>query len=524
MFDMFSDIGIFGDTLMPVMETKKKEEKKEHTSIKKEFKSEYKGPVTIVFDSISQIEIKGKEQYTKEELIDEISVRTNCRLFKENAAQFELQKLKENLYLYRPVAASKYEKGYEGKYLLLESMHVLSDLIPAEKEISAEEVKGYIVEKYGIEVVLHLINDMYVPIPDIKSVEKIKDIKFPVKVRALTLFGENLEITEEDYNLFASNEDTQESLLEEEESGEFDLKVNKEVIEKIIKTLLPEYTMDCSFEYKEEEAVCIVGHKVKINVSKKSPAVKEELYPTDASVSLIFTKMQLNSEMFGGKKEITKKELLKHIGKQYPEYSPERTELLYDKKNKLIIPSFKSGKRGNYCLIENEVYRYEETPIMKIKAFKESIDYLGCVKGSLEYRLPKIPFSILDKIIQYFIRIYRSEGTEAIALIFYDRRKEEYEIYIPNQRATAGYVEFDRDTSLECDESKYLVMEIHSHGKFGAFWSQTDNEDELAHRLYAVVGNVDCFDYSKESIIVRGATGGMHVKSYINDIFDLQSN
>ena len=108
MFDMFSDIGIFGDTLMPVMETKKKEEKKEHKSIKKETKTEYKGPVTIVFDSISQIEIKGKEQYTKEELIEEISVRTNCRLFKENAAQFELQKLKENLYLYRPVAASKY--------------------------------------------------------------------------------------------------------------------------------------------------------------------------------------------------------------------------------------------------------------------------------------------------------------------------------------------------------------------------------------------------------------------------------
>ena len=59
MFDMFSDIGIFGDTLMPVMETKKKEEKKEHKSIKKETKTEYKGPVTIVFDSISQIEIKG---------------------------------------------------------------------------------------------------------------------------------------------------------------------------------------------------------------------------------------------------------------------------------------------------------------------------------------------------------------------------------------------------------------------------------------------------------------------------------
>ena len=27
----------------------------------------------------------------------------------------------------------------------------------------------------------------------------------------------------------------------------------------------------------------------------------------------------------------TKKELLKHIAKQYPEYSPERTELIYDK-------------------------------------------------------------------------------------------------------------------------------------------------------------------------------------------------
>ena len=122
-------------------------------------------------------------------------------------------------------------------------------------------------------------------------------------------------------------------------------------------------------DYDEEAKVIVIGHKNNQSVQKAAATVKEELYPTDASVSLIFTKLQLTSSMFGGKKEITKKELLKHIAKQYPEYSPERTELIYDKKQKLIIPSFKSGKRGSYFLNDNEEYRLEEPPIMRITAY-----------------------------------------------------------------------------------------------------------------------------------------------------------
>lgn len=522
MFDMFGDVGIFGDTLMPVMNVKEnKETKAKEKEIPKKEKAEtYKGPITVLFDSMGQIQIEGEKEYTKEQLIDEISEITNCSIFKEHEKQFDLKKIKDSVFLYRPINSTKYEKGNAGKYLLLESSHKLDEIIEVETEIDAETVKTYLLETYGIKVCLYLVGNTYIPVPDIKAFESYDKISFPVYLKALTLFGEHLEITEDDYKNFLPDKETQSSLIEEQKDLD-EVIVDKKIFEKIIKTLLPEYSYDYVLDYDEDAKVIVIGHKNNQSVQKAAATVKEELYPTDASVSLIFTKLQLTSSMFGGKKEITKKELLKHIAKQYPEYSPERTELIYDKKQKLIIPSFKSGKRGSYFLNDNEEYRLEETPIMRITAYKERKDIYGCVKGEVIFKLPKIPFKVLDEIIKFFIRVYKREGTEAIAMIFFDKQKEEYEIYIPNQRASAGFVEFDRDRSLECDESKYLVMEIHSHGSFGAFWSQTDNEDELAHRLYAVAGNMDSFDYASNQIIVRAATGGLHVKTELKDIFCL---
>ena len=71
MFDMIGEFGIFGDALMPVMkeqnkEAKTKDEKKsEKKEEKKENVKKYKAPLTIVFDSMESLEIKGDEEYTR---------------------------------------------------------------------------------------------------------------------------------------------------------------------------------------------------------------------------------------------------------------------------------------------------------------------------------------------------------------------------------------------------------------------------------------------------------------------------
>ena len=311
------------------------------------------------------------------------------------------------------------------------------------------------------------------------------------------------------------------SLIEETEE-DTDFTVTEDILVKVLTTFFPDYEKDLAYRYDSEKNMICVNHKNNAAQNNVAATVKkEELYPTDATISLIFTRLQLSGDLFGGKKEITKKEVLKYIGKQYPEYSPERTELVYDSKKKLIIPSLKSGKRGSYCLKDEEDFRYERTPIMEILAFKEDRNPNGCVRGRVSYNLPKIPYAILKDVVDFFLKVFEEKGTEAVALIFYDKKNKNYEVHIPKQVAGDAFVEFERDISLELDESKYLVMEIHSHGRYGTFWSDTDNREELSHRLYAVVGSLKDFAYDDLHIIVRAATGGLQVKIPYESVFCL---
>lgn len=569
----FGQLGLFGDDIGPILGEKKTKKTEKKVSITDKKKEQYRGPLKIVFDSIDSVDILEDKEFSKEEILEEVSKSTGFTLFQENAKEFTLNRLKEGMYLLRAGYNSRYEKGSAGKKLLLQQLHILENIVQTDRldEINVDDVKKYIQDNYGIDVDLHLIGDTYIPEPCIKKICCISKLEFPVKLTALTLFGEHLELEKGDYESLATNltdsqnkaeeseepeepeeseEPEQSEELEEpeepeqpeepeelgkpEESGELaetrkkgegKKEISESILKELIKMLFPEYAEDLQYTYIEEKSLIQVVHRSlgSIKEYQKPSIKKEDTYPTNAVVSLIFTRIELSSEMFNGKEEITKKELLKYIGKQYPEYSPERTEITYDKKKNLIIPLLKSGKRGgNYLLEDTDEYRKEETALMSINVVKEVPDIYGCVRGTVYFNLPKIPFSVLRYIIHFFWEIYVCEGTEAIAQIFYKTDSRTYEVYIPRQTASSGSVEFERDPQRELDESSILVMEIHSHGKFRAHWSDIDNREEVAHKLYAVVGNIPSFRYDKEHIRIRAATGGFFVQMEIEDVFEFK--
>ena len=135
----------------------------------------------------------------------------------------------------------------------------------------------------------------------------------------------------------------------------------------------------------KEQQLLVVRHKAE-NTQKKADTKKNDMYPTDATIGLVFTQIKLNPMMFDGASEVTAKEIIRILGKQYPEYSQERTILEYDKKKKLIIPTLKSGKRGayqGYVLEETEDYRLEET-VLKSITEKKDPDSQFCYAGSVE--------------------------------------------------------------------------------------------------------------------------------------------
>lgn len=131
--------------------------------------------------------------------------------------------------------------------------------------------------------------------------------------------------------------------------------------------------------------------------------------------------------------------------------------------------------------------------------------------------LPKIPAKILEELIAFF-RSYITDkhADEAMAIIYWSKKDEKYEVFVPQQRVTAHSV---YATMPEVEDDNYTpVMEIHSHNKMNAFFSEIDNEDEKATRIYAVVGNLDMLF---PRIKMRISVGGKFVEINPADAFEM---
>lgn len=526
MDNFLGEFGIFSG-MMPVMDEeetkpKTKPEKKQESkkTAPKAVEEKFKTPMKFYFDSLAAVEITDEKEITKSELFSEISRLTGVSLFEKNNSSFTLKCLKDESYILRPVLSAKYDKGAAGKHLLYDE---LQSIDPFKKDDDEEPTPEMIIEGFkketGMDISLYLVDDVYIPVAVLNSKENLEKLQFPVKVGSLTMFGETIEIERNDYETFVEKKEELDTLIPEEVQ---ETKVSEDILKKVLVSLFPEYAFDLEFNYYPELNFIQVMHKpISSSGSSSAPAVKkEDTYPTDAVVTLFFTKYQLSPELFNGKKEITKKELLNFIRKKgHIEYSAERTEIRYEKKENIIIPLVKSAKRG-YSLEEDDDYRREETEIMTITVNKNSARTFGCHMGSVEFHLPKIPFSILKEIIHFFWDVYVHKRTEAVAMIYYNTAEAEYEIYYPEQHVDRASVEFEKDERRELDPNLYSVMEIHSHGCYDAFWSGQDNSDEIDHRLYAVVGDLKNFKYDESHIKVRASTGGYHVRVKVSDIFE----
>ena len=105
--------------------------------------------------------------------------------------------------------------------------------------------------------------------------------------------------------------------------------------------------------------------------------------------------------------------------------------------------------------------------------------------------LPPIPRDRLLEIIAFFRSLaLRGSSYEAIANIYWDRKRKTYVTSIPKQRVTATSADSVL-TGEYCPERYIHYMDIHSHNVMPAAFSQRDDRDERATRLYAVVGRLD---------------------------------
>lgn len=101
--------------------------------------------------------------------------------------------------------------------------------------------------------------------------------------------------------------------------------------------------------------------------------------------------------------------------------------------------------------------------------------------------------------------------------ILYDTERLEYTVKVPKQKIGHSYLE--SVTESEYPEHLIHVMDIHSHNIMPAVFSDIDDMDETATRLYAVAGR---FDRVFPELTVRASCGGNFIPIDPSDIFDAQ--
>ena len=238
--------------------------------------------------------------------------------------------------------------------------------------------------------------------------------------------------------------------------------------------------------YAGKKHVVITDKELGISAGKSNKA--KELYhlPFTLYLETYGLKIECKSEDFGGKATLTKEEIIEAIKPKYRLYgSPNRTvDVLYDKANALVSLAVTSGKKGAYASAIGS-FSLPKFMVLPLGIFrgKEDVDTMEISDITFDMKLPKIPFEMLETIVEYF----KSDiSKEAIVQVYYSMKKGEYYLQIPEAKVSKWSVDYKMSHNDDI-----LAITIHSHNTMAAIFSLTDDEDEIYTGLFGVIGRLD---------------------------------
>lgn len=141
---------------------------------------------------------------------------------------------------------------------------------------------------------------------------------------------------------------------------------------------------------------------------------------------------------------------------------------------------------------DGRVYEMRKNEIGTFTTPAVEIDGLDCIKTGFRMSLPKIPWTVFSEVLAFFKR-YSSigNGYEVMAQILWDRQEGTYVTHIPVQ-----WVDKSSIVTIDSmvDEERYVIVaDVHSHNTMDARFSEIDDEDECATRIYVVAGRLNKF-------------------------------
>jgi len=155
---------------------------------------------------------------------------------------------------------------------------------------------------------------------------------------------------------------------------------------------------------------------------------------------------------------------------------------------------------------DGKVYEIRGTEMGRFITPAVGCEMLSEIKAGFIPALPRIPSDLMMEVIAFFRHFTRrGDVTEALVNIYWDKDNREFIADVPEQVVTK--VSVDAQISGMFADDRYIhYMDIHSHNFMGAFFSQADDRDEKATRLYTVIGKLDGYVPEIKTRISNGGT------------------
>ena len=140
-----------------------------------------------------------------------------------------------------------------------------------------------------------------------------------------------------------------------------------------------------------------------------------------------------------------------------------------------------------YILAGNGLFIRTETRFFSVlmPIAKATVRGLPSLAFDFQLKIPLLPVSLLSNVLTNARLVRNADGRLNEVLYHLHHNGRSVQLIKPPQQTTAVSIAAPENAT------NTLLCDPHSHGNMAAFWSSTDNADEQAARLYAVIGHLD---------------------------------
>lgn len=165
-----------------------------------------------------------------------------------------------------------------------------------------------------------------------------------------------------------------------------------------------------------------------------------------------------------------------------------------------------------YLVASNGIFQVRNTPTHRsVTRVERDIPGLLSETPRVDLNFPALPASLLDSVIAFFDEVYWCYRGEAIVILFFDPKTQEYRAEVPPQKITGYYDtrgQWMSDYRLDYENAErpdgfIRFGTIHSHANLAAYSSHTDCEDEkFDDGLHVVYGSFSAKELSRSASFV----------------------